>query len=140
MLVKMMKNRGISNARLLYGNANAIPAVFGEINVPNATKTIIFYAHYDGQPVNPDKWAKGLSPFTPQLATAPIDKGGTFIDLPKPTEPLNMDARLYARASADDKAGVFSIIAAYEALQKSGMLPTVNIKFFFEGEEEKGWC
>jgi acetylornithine deacetylase/succinyl-diaminopimelate desuccinylase-like protein len=138
MLVKMMKNRGIANARLLYGNAKAIPAVFGEITVPNATKTLIFYAHYDGQPVNPDKWAKGLSPFTPQFTTAPIDKGGKFIDFPKPNEPLTTDTRLYARASADDKAGVFSIIAAYEALQKSGILPTVNVKFFFEGEEEKG--
>jgi acetylornithine deacetylase/succinyl-diaminopimelate desuccinylase-like protein len=138
-IVAMMKKRGISNARLLSGKSpNAIPAVFGEIKVPNATTTIVFYAHYDGQPVNPDKWAEGLSPFTPQLMTAPLDKGGKMIDFPKENEPLSMDARLYGRASSDDKAGVFSIITAYDALRESGISPTVNVKFFFEGEEEKG--
>ena len=32
---------------------NAPPAVYGEIRVPGATKTLVLYAHYDGQPVNP---------------------------------------------------------------------------------------
>jgi acetylornithine deacetylase/succinyl-diaminopimelate desuccinylase-like protein len=138
-IVNMMKNRGIANARLLYGKSpKAIPAVFGEIKVPNATKTLVFYAHYDGQPVNPDKWAEGLSPFHPQLMTTSLEKGGKMIDFPKENDPLSMDARIYGRASSDDKAGVFSIITAYDALRQSGISPTVNVKFFFEGEEEKG--
>jgi acetylornithine deacetylase/succinyl-diaminopimelate desuccinylase-like protein len=45
---------------------------------------------------------------------------------------------LYGRASADDKAGVFTILNAYDAILKSGLKPKINIKFFFEGEEEKG--
>jgi acetylornithine deacetylase/succinyl-diaminopimelate desuccinylase-like protein len=138
-IVEMMKKRGIANARLVYGTSpKAIPAVFGEIKVPNATTTIVFYAHYDGQPVNPDKWAEGLSPFRPQLMTTSLEKGGKMIDFPKEGEPLSMDARIYGRASSDDKAGVFSIITAYDALRQSGISPNVNVKFFFEGEEEKG--
>ncbi len=138
-IVDMMKKRGISNAKLIYGTSpKAIPAVFGEVKVPNATTTIVFYAHYDGQPVNPDKWAEGLSPFTPQLMTTSLEKGGKMIPFPKENEPIDLNSRLYGRASSDDKAGVFSIITAYDALRQSGISPNVNVKFFFEGEEEKG--
>ncbi len=138
-IADMMTKRGITNVQLLQGTSKgAIPAVFGEVKVPNATTTIVFYAHYDGQPVNPDKWAEGLSPFTPQMATTSLDKGGKFIDFPKENEPLSMDWRIYGRSSSDDKAGVFAIINAYDALKKSGISPTINVKFLFEGEEEKG--
>ena len=138
-IVNMMKKRGIDNARLLYGTSkDAIPAVFGEIKVPNAKETLILYAHYDGQPVNPDKWAPGLSPFKPRWTTDAIDKGGKFTELHKDNQPVSKDWRIYARASSDDKAGVFSIITGYDALRQNGISPNVNLKFFFEGEEEKG--
>jgi len=47
----MLVKRGIKAE--LWSTAESNPVVFGEVNVPGATKTIIFYAHYDGQPVNP---------------------------------------------------------------------------------------
>lgn len=138
-IVEMMKKRGISNARTIEANVpGAIPAVYGEILSPGATRTLVFYAHYDGQPVNPAKWAEGLSPFKPQLATAALDKGGKFLDLPPANSPLNDDWRLYGRATADDKAGVFTILNAYDAIRRSGLNPGINLKFFFEGEEERG--
>src|ERR671912_2468125 len=40
------------------------PLVFGDLRVPGASRTILFYIHYDGQPVNPKDW-KQASPFTP---------------------------------------------------------------------------
>ncbi len=143
-IIQMMKKRGIEGRMLYADTKGAIPAVYGEILTKGATKTLIFYAHYDGQPVNPDKWAQGLSPFTPQLVTNTIDKGGVFTDfnafteLEKKNDPLSNNWRLYGRASADDKAGVFTILNAYDAIFKSGLKPKINIKFFFEGEEEKG--
>ena len=138
-VAEMMKKRGINNVQLLQADVKgAIPVVYGEVITPGATKTLIFYAHYDGQPVNPDKWAQGLSPFKPQLTTAPLDKGGQFLDFPTETTPLSNDWRLYARAAADDKAGVFTILNAYNAIKQTGNTPKINIKFFFEGEEEKG--
>ncbi len=138
-IMEMMKKRGINKVQLLEANTpGATPAVYGEVLTPGATKTLIFYAHYDGQPVNPDKWAEGLSPFKPQLATAPIDKGGQFIDLPSNNAELQPDWRLYARAAADDKAGVFTILNAYDAIRRTKLAPKINLKFFFEGEEEKG--
>ncbi len=135
---EMLSKLGIKNELLYSGKYKSAPSVFGEIKVPGATTTIAFYAHYDGQPVNPKQWAEGLAPFTPALFTDRLDQGGKKISFPTAAEKINPQWRLYARASSDDKAGVFAIITAYEALLKTGSKPTVNMKFFFEGEEEAG--
>lgn len=137
-IMNAMTKRGIQNVQLLFPTNNkSVPAVYGEVMVPGATQTIIFYAHYDGQPVIPSQWAKGLSPFTPVLTSESLEKGGTIINFPT-TQPYDLQNRIYARGASDDKAGVMAIINAYDALMKTGLKPTVNIKFFFEGEEEKG--
>jgi acetylornithine deacetylase/succinyl-diaminopimelate desuccinylase-like protein len=137
-IMDMMTERGIKNVQLLAPAASgAPPAVYGEVKVPGATQTLIFYAHYDGQPVNPAQWAKGLEPFDPKLFTGAIDKSGTSIPFPADGK-FNPDWRIYARSASDDKAGVFTILSAYEALTKNGLVPTSNLKFFFEGEEEAG--
>lgn len=137
-IVGMMRQRGIEGRFLEADTPGAIPAVFGEVKTPGATTTIIFYAHYDGQPVTPEKWAAGLHPFTPRLATTSLEKGGRFIDFPLEEKPLDREWRIYARAAADDKAGVYAILNAYDAIRQSGLQPGINIKFFFEGEEERG--
>jgi acetylornithine deacetylase/succinyl-diaminopimelate desuccinylase-like protein len=131
----MLVRRGVKAELLTSPGAN--PVVYAEVKVPGATKTIIFYAHYDGQPVNPKQWSPGLKPFDPVFITAPIEQGGHIIDY-KPGDALDPTWRLSGRASADDKAGVMCIINAYDALVKSKLKPTYNIKFFFEGEEERG--
>ncbi|MBI1782091.1 MAG: M20/M25/M40 family metallo-hydrolase [Sphingobacteriales bacterium] len=129
---------GVKTQLLTLDKPGAAPVVFGEVITPGATKTIAFYAHYDGQPVNPKQWAAGLEPFKPALLTDRIDKGGQFISFPNDNEPINPDWRLYGRGSSDDKAGVYAIIKAYEAIIKNNFTPGINIKFFFEGEEEAG--
>ncbi len=135
-VVAMMQRRGIP-AELLEGKTAATnPAVFGEIKVAGATRTVVFYAHYDGMPVNPKDWAEGLDPWKPVFLTAPVGRGGKIITDWKPGDAIDPDWRLNGRASADDKAGVFSILNAYAALVATGAKPTVNVKFFFEGEEE----
>ncbi|MHA4847185.1 M20/M25/M40 family metallo-hydrolase [Flavitalea antarctica] len=137
-IMQMMTKRGIKKVQLLRANTPGVPpAVYGEVIVPGAIQTIIFYAHYDGQPVNPTQWAKGLDPFHPKLFSDAIDKGGTDIPLPIDGNYKN-EWRIYARGASDDKAGVSAIINAYDAIKKSGLTPNCNLKFFFEGEEEAG--
>lgn len=137
-IVQMMQKRGIP-AVLLDGTApGTTPAVFGEVKVPGAKKTITFYAHYDGQPVNPKQWAEGLQPFVPVFITAPMEQGGTIVTTYQSGEAINPTWRLSGRGSADDKAGVMTILNAYDALVKTNSKPAVNLKFFFEGEEEVG--
>lgn len=138
-LMDMMKKRGIQQVQLLDPvTAGAPSSVYGEITTAGAKQTLIFYAHYDGQPVNPAQWAKELSPFEPQLASGAIDKGGKIIDISPNTNSFDPEWRIYARAASDDKAGVAVILNAYDAIMKSGLKPSCNLKFFFEGEEEAG--
>lgn len=135
---KMMQKRGISTRLLPSNTPNTPPAVYGEINTPGATQTIIFYAHYDGQPVSPEKWHPSVQPYVPVLVDKPVEKGGKIQPFPTDKTPVNPEWRISCRSSSDDKAGVMSIINAYDALVKSGLKPKWNIKFFFEGEEEIG--
>ena len=46
--------------------------------------------------------------------------------------------RLYARSAGDDKASIMAMLTALDAMRAANMAPTVNLKFFFEGEEEAG--
>ena len=132
-IAKMMENNGIK-PQFLDGKTTGVPpAIFGEINTPNAQKTIIFYAHYDGQPVNPNQWAEGIKPFEAVFLDASLEKNGKIIPFPKPTETINPAWRIYGRSASDDKAGVFAILTAYKVLVKTGMVPSINFKFFFEG-------
>jgi acetylornithine deacetylase/succinyl-diaminopimelate desuccinylase-like protein len=131
----MLLKRGVKAE--LFSTEKSNPVVFGEVTVPGATKTVIFYAHYDGQPVNPKQWAPGLKPFEPVFITAPAEQGGKIIDH-KPGDKIDPAWRLSGRGSADDKAGVMCILNAYDAVIKSKLNAGCNIKFFFEGEEEKG--
>lgn len=133
----MLTRQGVQT-RLLYGSdKTASPTVYGEVLTPGATTTIAFYAHYDGQPVNPAQWANGLHPFKPVLMTDLIEKGGKPVSLNTATA-IQDQWRLYGRSAADDKAGVMQIINAYRMLKESALVPAINIKFFFEGEEEAG--
>jgi acetylornithine deacetylase/succinyl-diaminopimelate desuccinylase-like protein len=104
---------GLQNARLIDTPGN--PVVYGDWLGAPGTPTILFYGHYDVQPVDPiELWA---SP---------------------PFEATVRDGEIYARGSADDKGQVFMHFKAVEAYMKqAGRLP-VNIKFILEGEEEVG--
>ncbi|MFM1928915.1 MAG: hypothetical protein RL387_243 [Bacteroidota bacterium] len=138
-LMQYMQEKGIEHISLLNtDNDNAPPVVYGEVKVPGAKETIIFYAHYDGQPVDTTKWFKGVHPFKPSLYSASIDKGGTLLSWPTADNNYDPSSRIYARGASDDKAGVMAIINAYATLKQLGINPSTNIKFFFEGEEEAG--
>ncbi len=132
-LIEMMTSRGIQS-RLLEGDGP--PAIFGELKTPGATRTIGLYAHYDGQPVDPAKWA--TEPFKPVLRDKPLESGGREIPLPKAGEKLDPEWRLYARSASDDKAPIIAMLVALDALKASDLKLTSNLKFLFDGEEEAG--
>ncbi len=134
-MVEMMEKRGI-DTRLMETAGN--PIVFGELNVPGAERTIMFYEHYDGQPVDPSKWVD-TEPFKPVLRTSKMEPGTGSpkpVPFPGPGTPYEDDWRIYARSTSDDKAPVTAILAALDALTDAGLKPTSNLKFIFEGEEE----
>lgn len=134
-IMEMMRKRKIGNVQLLEAGSNNVPpVVYGEILTPGAIQTLIFYAHYDGQPVNPAQWAEGLSPFRPVMFSDTFEKGSRIEN----TTIFKPEYRLYARGASDDKAGVLAILNAFESIQSIGKKLKYNVKFFFEGEEEAG--
>ena len=137
LIVQMMKQRGL-NPRLLEAKSPNTPAaVYGEWNTPGAKRTLVLYAHYDGQPTDPKQWS-GSEPWRPVLRSAALEAGGKTLAQPGETEPFNPEWRIYARSASDDKAGVMAILTAFDALKAKGMATTSNLKFLFEGEEEAG--
>jgi acetylornithine deacetylase/succinyl-diaminopimelate desuccinylase-like protein len=120
-LLAQLKARG-ANAQLLTAPglpATVPPLVWGEFRTPGATRTIVFYAHYDGQPVTPSEWDTG-APFTPII------------------KQVDGEPRIYARGAGDDKAAIFAQLTALSALQAAHFPLKEIIRFVWEGEEEAG--
>jgi acetylornithine deacetylase/succinyl-diaminopimelate desuccinylase-like protein len=138
-LVSMLEARGIETHLLPISGRG--PVVFGKLAAPNARRTLIFYAHYDGQPVDPAAWTDG-KPFEPVLRTDSLENGGRRIPLPanSPQRPAiyNDDWRIYARSSSDDKSPIVSLLAALDALRANKIPLGINLKLILEGEEEDG--
>ena len=111
--VAELKRIGLSDVAL--HETPGHPIVYGEwLGAPGAP-TMLFYGHYDVQPVDPlDLWE------TP------------------PFEATVREGAIYARGSADDKGQIFMHLKAIEAtLTQAGALP-INVKVMLEGEEEVG--
>lgn len=130
----MLEQRGITT-RLLEGEAGP-PAVFGELRSKGATKTVVFYAHYDGQPVDRAQWV--TDPWTPTLRSGVLSDSAPIVPLPIASGQAKGEWRLYARSASDDKSPIVAMLRALDALRAAGVTPSVNLKFFFEGEEEAG--
>ena len=113
-VIDEMKRIGFNNCRKI--ETEGQPVVYGDwLEAGESAPTLLVYAHYDVQPVDPvELW-----------------------DSP-PFEPTLRDGKLYARGVVDDKCGVWINLKAFESIfQTEGKLP-VNVKLFFEGEEECG--
>jgi acetylornithine deacetylase/succinyl-diaminopimelate desuccinylase-like protein len=134
-LTEMLKRRGFGVRRLAAAPGTP-PALLGDLRVPGAKQTVVFYAHYDGQPVGQKGWLS--EPFKPLVRTGPLGDGVTEVDLAKVQGPLNPEWRIYARSASDDKSPIVAILSALDALRASGVQPSVNLKLFLEGEEEQG--
>jgi len=129
-LESLLKQRGFATAQFRDGAHP--PVVFGELKTPGAARTVVFYAHYDGQPVTPSEWKS--DPFTPVMRTA-ID--GSDVDW-KTARTLDPEWRLFGRAAADDKSSIAAFLMAFDAMKAARQKPSINIKVVWEGEEEAG--
>ncbi|HEY1879393.1 MAG TPA: M20/M25/M40 family metallo-hydrolase [Caulobacteraceae bacterium] len=135
-LEEMLRTRGFA-VRLLRASPGTPATVFGELKVPGAKRTVLYYAHYDGQPVGQRGWAS--PPFTPTIRSGRLGAEGVHdVDWRAAPGPANTDWRLYARAAADDKVTIEALLAAMDALKAADLKPSVNIKLYYEGEEEQG--
>jgi len=138
-LVEMLEARGIETHLLPIAGRG--PVVYGKLISPEAKHTVIFYAHYDGQPVDAAAWTDG-KPFEPVLRDAAIEAGGKRIPFPANSAQhravYNDNWRIYARSSSDDKSPIVALLAAIDALRAKKIALAVNLKLILEGEEEAG--
>ena len=122
-LRRMLEARGLSVQPLETGGA---PYLFAHLPpeeqvAGGRTPVVLFYCHFDGQPVDAARWTV-TEPFAPRLVG----------DLSDP------EARVYARSAADDKAPIVALLAAVDVLRAAGLRSTVDAKFLFDPEEELG--
>jgi len=110
------------------------PLVYGALNVPGATRTVLFYCHYDGQPVDVKAW-KQPDPFTPVLRRGRMEDQPALVD-PKTVARYEADFRIYGRSASDDKAPIVALLSALDALKASGLAPSSNLRVILDGEEE----
>ena len=130
----MLERRGV--ATRLLEVPGAPPVVFGEIRTAGAKQTVVFYAHYDGQPLNPRQWA--TEPWKPVLRERSLEQDGAVMPLPEAGRRFDPEWRIYARSASDDKAPIVALVTALDALKAARIPLRSNVKFFFEGEEEAG--
>jgi acetylornithine deacetylase/succinyl-diaminopimelate desuccinylase-like protein len=131
----LLKARGFQTAEFT-AQRGSPPLVFGSYGSPHAKRTVMFYAHYDGQPVTPSQWSS--DPFGPVMRNGSLGDGARDIDWKNVKPPFDPEWRLFGRAAADDKASIVAFLAAFDALKASGRSPSINIKVVWEGEEEAG--
>ena len=112
---KILKKSGIKSEVLRLRNGIA-PLVYGEVkSKKNPSKTLLFYNHYDVQPVEPfDLWDN--KPFSGKI----------------------IGNKIYGRGASDDKGELITRIKAVESFLKTHGDVPCNIKFVIEGEEENG--
>ena len=127
----LLSRRGFA-AELLETEGN--PLVYGALTVPGATRTVLFYCHYDGQHVDAKAW-KQPDPFVPVL------RRGLLADQPATIDPASVtrfdpEMRIYARSASDDKAPIVALLSAIDALKASGLAPSSNVRVILDGEEE----
>lgn len=130
----MLERRDIQTHILESGDA--APAVYGELNTPGAKQTVLFYVHYDGQPVVRENW--NTDPYEPVIKAGYEARGGEVVPFETIDFPIDPELRIFARSASDDKAPIIGLLTAIDALRASDMPPSINMKFFFEGEEERG--
>ena len=108
-----MARIGLESVRVI--DTPGHPLVYADWLHAEGAPTVLFYGHYDVQPVDPLELWQSL-----------------------PFEAVVRDGELYARGASDDKGQVFVHFKAVEAhLKKAGRLP-INLKVILEGEEEVG--
>ena len=129
LLTTMFEKRGFKVTRVATPGS---PVLIAERVAPQPTGTLTFYMHYDGQPTEAKDWTMG-QPFAPAAF-----KGTTRVDLMAGTGPIDPDARIYARAVADDKGPIIAFLAATDGLLSARAALPWTLRVVLDGEEEAG--
>jgi acetylornithine deacetylase/succinyl-diaminopimelate desuccinylase-like protein len=112
------------------------PIVLASYPGTASKKTVLFYLHFDGQPVTPSQWSQP-SPWQPVLKKKGADGKWTAVDMQQLLQAdFDPELRVFARASSDDKGPIMMFLAALDLMRAQGIAPAVNVKLLLDSEEE----
>lgn len=131
-LRKAFEKRGFSFMEVPTSN---IPLFFANGKQRDDRPTVLFYMHFDGQAVAPEKWSQ-KDPYTVVIKEK-INDQWQEIAHPDMEQDLNLNWRLFGRSVSDDKGPIVMFLNAYDHVVASGKTPGFNIKVILDGEEEK---
>ena len=111
-------------------------AFFAEYAVEGADQTVLFYMHFDGQPVDNSQWNQE-DPYKPVLKQM---QDGEWKEVPWDalSAGYDEDLRVFARSASDDKGPIVMLLQAFDILKERGQEPQFNIKVILDPEEEQG--
>lgn len=130
-LLRDMLRRRSFTTEILETDGN--PLVWGELRVPGARRTLLVWAHYDGQPVDLRAWRQA-NPYNPVLRSGRLEEGAKEISGVRSISKFDPNWRLYGRSAADDKAPIVALLAALDGLKASGLTPSSNVRVVLDGE------
>jgi acetylornithine deacetylase/succinyl-diaminopimelate desuccinylase-like protein len=112
------------------------PILFANYPADPAKKTVLFYMHFDGQPVTASQWSQP-DPFKPVLKKKGADGKWAVVDMQQLLRSdFDPELRVFARASSDDKGPIMMFLAALDLMRQQGQAPAVNVKLILDSEEE----
>lgn len=111
-------------------------AFFAERKVKGAEKTVLFYMHFDGQPVDPSKWNQE-DPYTPVLKKK-VGDDWEELSWDEAKGSFEDDWRIFARSASDDKSPIIMFLAALDIMDDRKQKVGFNIKIILDPEEEQG--
>ena len=130
---KLFQKRGFATKQ--FAN-NGKPLVLAELPSDPSKKTILFYIHFDGQPVIPAQWSQP-SPWQPVLKKKGADGKWQIIDMQELIKPdFDPELRVFGRSSSDDKGPIMMFLASMDLMHSKGLKPAVNVKVILDSEEE----
>lgn len=100
-------------------------------------KTLLFYMHFDGQPVEPENWQQE-SPYKPVLKKRTADGKWETMNWNNLKSGYDPEWRIFARAVSDDKGPILMLLAALDIMQKEKVRSPYHIKVILDSEEEIG--
>jgi acetylornithine deacetylase/succinyl-diaminopimelate desuccinylase-like protein len=137
LLTRAFERRGFRARRI--DNSAGRPIVLAELDAgAGSLPTVLFYLHYDGQPVDAAAWAQP-DPFAPLVKRRHAAGRWEEVDVAAlQAQPLDPELRVFARSAADDKAPIMMLLTAVDVLAAQGRAPAFHVKVLLDGEEEIG--
>jgi acetylornithine deacetylase/succinyl-diaminopimelate desuccinylase-like protein len=133
-LEKAFQKRGFKTQQL---ENKGRPLVVAEYGMVNATsKTVLFYIHFDGQPVIGTQWSQ---PNAWQPVVKRRNTDGKWLEVGTSElmrQDFDPELRVFARSSSDDKGPIMMFLSSFDLLRSKSLLPAINVKVILDSEEE----